>query len=276
MAAKEHKERKSTIPVCFLCFLVVLGVLALSSIVSYAENLATSDGKTFTNITEVTKYPNQVIFTYNEKRTSVAISNLPAEFRTKYDVKEQAKKSVSPTISQPTNSIDLFLDRNRNTDLFECDSDTDMSRTNHIDKSWQLCLHGVQVSLTSYETDWNTTPEKRTSQFIHFNLGQEGVVNQVFDKFVEWDDVAVKNKPEPFDKEIGRCLDMEANRLGLDEWLVFSFHWDDRSTLWASYGGMFDREDVIHFREILKRLPSFKEKLVERIRNKEAQGNLFK
>jgi hypothetical protein len=282
-AARRFASRRS--PNKFSCsyvalyslrFLAILGVLVLPAVFLYAEDLTILDGKTYTNITDVAKYPNLVVFTCNENRISVAISNLPAEFRAKYDVKEQAKKSVLPTISQPANSTDLFLDRNRDTDLFECDSDTNMSGTNRIDKSWQLCLHGVQVSLTSYETDWNTTPEKRTSQFIHFNLGQEGVVNQVFDKFVEWDDVAVKNKPEPFEKEIGRCRDAEANQLGLDEWLVFSFHWDNRSTLWASYGGMFDREDVIYFREILKRLPSFKEKLAERIRNKETQKNLFK
>ena len=262
-----------------LRFLVILSALVLPSVFSYAEDLTTLDGKTFTNITEVAKYPKLVVFTYNENRTSVAVSNLPVEFCTKYDVKEHAKKSVPQTISQPTNSIDLFLARNRDTDLFECDSE--LFSTNHVDKSWQLCLHGIEVALTSYTTDWHTTPETRTSQAMHFNLGQEVIVNEVFNKFVEWDAVALKNNAVPFEKEIGRCRD--ANTLSLDGWHFYSFHWNSglngsSSSLWDSgvLGGIFYRDDVVQFREMLKRLPAFKEKLAEKIRNQEAQQSLFK
>jgi len=64
------------------------------------------DGKIFTNITEVAKYPNLVVFTYNESRTSVAISNLPAEFRVKHGVKET--ESAPQAVPLQTNSTDMI------------------------------------------------------------------------------------------------------------------------------------------------------------------------
>ena len=61
-------------------------VIVLFLYSAHGEDLITLDGKTFTNITEVTKYPNQVFFTYNENRIGVAISNLPEDFLAKHGV----------------------------------------------------------------------------------------------------------------------------------------------------------------------------------------------
>jgi hypothetical protein len=269
-----HKTLKRKFDLRLLRLFVAFGVLILSPLSSYAEDLTTLDGKTFTNITEVTKYPKLVVFTYNSNRMSVSISNLPEIFRTKHGIKIISITNT-PTISATqtqANPTDLFLWQNRDTDLFECDSD--FFSTNHIDKSWQICLHGIEITLTRYETKNDTDKDSRN---MHFNLGQEGFVNQAFDKFIEWDDVAAKNNAEPFQKEIGRCQDMSV--LSLDGWHNYSFHWDfGMSSFWDSgaYGGVFYKEDVIHFREILKRLPAIKEKLADKIRNKEAQKNLFK
>jgi hypothetical protein len=68
------------------------------------------------------------------------------------------------------------------------------------------------------------------------------------------------------------------NQLSVDGIHTFSFHWDfGQASLWDSAAnGIFYSDDVIHFREILKRLPAIKEKLADKIRNKEAQKNLFK
>jgi len=102
---------------------------------------------------------------------------------------------------------------------------------------------------------------------MHFTLGQERVISRAFDKFIECDDIAVKNNPQPFEKEI--ISD------GLD---VGSFHWDfGESSFWDSGAtGMFDREDVVCFQDILGRLPAIKEKLAQDIRDKESQRALFK
>jgi hypothetical protein len=67
-----------------LALLLMFAVLTAAANFSYAEDLTTLDGKAFTNITEITKYPAQMVFTYSGKRTSVSISNLPADFRTKH------------------------------------------------------------------------------------------------------------------------------------------------------------------------------------------------
>jgi hypothetical protein len=194
-----------------------------------------------------------------------------------YGVKEQVKKPVTQIISQPTNSVDQFLARNRNTDLFESDNDYLFS-TNHVYRSWDICLHGIEVILTS-ETDDGTI---KTSANMYFNLDQEEFVNQVFDKFIKWDSVAAKNNAEPFEKDIGRCRDFRMGQMLSEErWHDYSFHWD---LFGKSYledvcppnGSSFYKEDVIHFQELLKRLPTIKAKLAEKIRNKEAQKDLFK
>lgn len=81
-----HKTLKREFDLRLLRLFVAFGVLVLPSVFSYAEDLTTLDGKTFTNITEVTKYPKLVVFTYNSNRTSAAISNLPEDFLAKHGV----------------------------------------------------------------------------------------------------------------------------------------------------------------------------------------------
>lgn len=99
-----------------LCFLVMVGVLVLTYLVSYAEDLTTLDGKIFTNITEITKYPKQVFFTYNENRTSVAITNLPEEFRTKNSIQLPSPVPVTRT-TQQADTTDMLLAQFRNSDI---------------------------------------------------------------------------------------------------------------------------------------------------------------
>lgn len=265
-----------------LCVVKKLVFLALASIAS-AENLTTVDGKSFTNIVLITNRDHYVKINHDDGTAFIVISNLPVKFREKYNLREQinpvssiTKPSAVQTINS-TNLIDLFLARNKDTSLMECDSEH-LDSTNHINRSCQLCLHGAEVSMTSYTTDWNVKPEQRRSEAMHFNLGQEGIVSQVFDKFIDWEEIARTNRTEPFEKEIARCRDLTWSLPSLEQWQVYSFHWDfGKASLWVSgYGGIFDKEDVAHFRLLLKRLPAFKEKLAEKIRNKEAQKNLFK
>jgi TPR repeat protein len=62
-----------------LAVAMITGFVLVSRL-SYSEDLTTLDGKRFSNITELSKYPKQVFFTWNEERISVAITNLPDDF----------------------------------------------------------------------------------------------------------------------------------------------------------------------------------------------------
>jgi hypothetical protein len=343
MAAKEHKERKellaergcvrstsrsmsdissvvltrtccgwvcdhSRAPLRSLRLLVALSVLVLSSLFSYAEDLTTLDGKTFTNITEVTKYPKLIVFTCNSNRTSVAISNLSENFRVKYGITIQTNSTSAASIVQ-ANPDDILLAQNE--DLFECDQDLEIgfSSTNlyseknytdqngqisarmkiglcvtnrysgkvYTERSWQMCLRGVNVRLAfSYMSEDETN---MNSKAIHFTLGQQTFVNQAFDKFIEWNGIAVTNKAEPFEKIILQSPDPDnvLNSSGVHQYI---FRWDffNGGELWdssASEGG-FDNDSVVHFQVLMKRLPDLKAKLLEKIRNRNAQQSLFK
>jgi hypothetical protein len=88
-----HKTLKRKFDLRLLRFFVAFGVLVLPSVFLYAEDLTTLDGKTFTKITEIAKYPKLVVFTYNSNRTSVTISNLSENFRVKYGITIQTNST---------------------------------------------------------------------------------------------------------------------------------------------------------------------------------------
>lgn len=71
---------------CFPCFLVAVGILALAARFSYAEDLITLDGKKYADITNVSKYPQQVYFTCSTNRIGVAITNLPDDFDERHGI----------------------------------------------------------------------------------------------------------------------------------------------------------------------------------------------
>ncbi len=309
-----HKTLKRKFDLRLLRLFVAFSVLVLPFLVLYAEDLTTLDGKTFTNITEVTKYPKLVVFTYNSNRTSVAISNLPENFRVKYEIKIQTNSTLAAP-NDRGNPDDLLLAQNE--DLFECDQDMELglnetnrysemySETNctdqngqisgrlkvglcvtnrhsgkvYTERSWQICLRGVSVRLAfSYMSEDETN---MTSKAIHFALGQQTFVNQAFDKFIEWNSIAVTNKAESFEKIILQFPDTD-NVLNLSGVHQYTFRWDlsNGGELWDSRSGVseggFDNDCVIHFQALLKRLPDLKAKLLEKIRHREAQKDLFK
>ncbi len=66
-----------------------------------------------------------------------------------------------------------------------------------------------------------------------------------------------------------------------NEMVIYNFEWNDKhATLNVQqpdpYTGNFNRNDIIHFKSLLKQLPSLKEKLATDIQNKVAQKDLFK
>ena len=109
------------------------------------------------------------------------------------------------------------------------------------------------------------------------------MVNQVFDKYLEWDATAITNKAEYFKKPITDYRNLATPKgssnpdPAADSSRSFVFNWDNGvSALFDLPDGIYYKDDVIHFKEMLKELPALKDKLANKIRNKEAQKNLFK
>ena len=276
--------------------LVALGALVLASVISQAEDFTTLDGKIFTNITDIAKYPNQVVFTFNEKRTPVAISNLSAEFRTKHGVKEQERKSTPRTDNPQTSSVDQILARYHGSDLAVEKEMREDASTNDVAHSWNIRLTTDGFTLTAYEFFLKVSAPpggKTLSQYSDFQLGEEAIARQTFDKFIEWADVASKNNAEPFKKVISHYRDpnqppLVLEGITLDEGGMrsFAFQWDKglgfgedtRAMLIDSGKGVsiFHKSDVLAFRQLMKSIPEMKEALLQKIQNKEAQKDLFK
>jgi hypothetical protein len=290
----------------FLCFLVTVGVLVLPPSFSYAEDLTTLDGKTFTNITEVTKYPKQVVFTCNENRASVAITNLPTEFREKYGIIIKTNTPMVSLTQNQTNSfanpVDLFLWQNRESGLEQEEKENIVTNflTWDIFIDWSIRLRSAIVTLEVHnDTSFNNEQKEhsQTTDFMSFDIGEEAFMLSVFEKFLEWDNVATTNHAENFDKEIAqhaldkalRIHDQEMVGHTYDsEMVTYTFRWQDNNAELIVSGeqnvfgvglfeiGNFKRNDIIHFQSLLKLLPSMKEKLSSAIRNKESQKDLFK
>jgi hypothetical protein len=302
------------------CFLVAVGILALAARFSYAEDLTTLDGKIFTNITEVTKYPKQVFITYNEKRISIAITNLSEEFRTKYKIQSP---SATPAITtQQTSPTDLFLAQCRNLDvevektISERLTNSSEMITNNVTgeviqlgdisiHDCSLVLNPRMFKLKVYKTQCEPNgliSTNATDQPVGmgFRFGEEAVAHQIFDKFIEWENIAANNKAEAFEKDVARLRDPRLIPGGSDALRTFTFKWNKDSIVnksgygflivdypsldssatdwldWTGFGGSVEKSDALAFEELLNSIPALKEDLAQKIRNQEAQKNLFK
>jgi len=253
---------------------------------SQAEDLTTLDGHTFTNITEISKYATMVVFTSNGQRKGVTITNLPEAFRAKYGVviKTNAPAVATVKLQPQLSPVDSFLFQQKDidvADLMECDGVN--IHTNDEVTSWQLCLSGVEVSLTSY-LDYTNGTRKRQPQRLKFQIGQDVIMGQVFDKFLEWDAIARTNKAQPFDKVITNYLNMAnynpndnpTTRLSYTDSLVFHWQLGESYLSDSANAGIFYKNDILHFKDILPELESLKAKVVKNIKTKAAQTTLFK
>ena len=108
------------------------------------------------------------------------------------------------------------------------------------------------------------------------------MLNQVFDKFIEWDEIAQKNKAEPFEKIISHYRDLTFGAppekagiyTGFDS--TMTFEWDERRSTLQIGSAILSRDDVVHFKKLLPLLPELKEELVKKIKAKQAQDEMFK
>jgi hypothetical protein len=282
-------------------------VLVLCLPVAHGENLTTLDGKTYTKITEISKYPKQVYFNCDSNRIGVAITNLPEEFRVKNGIIEEKKKPTVQTFSPDTNSVNWFLSQNIDS-TFETKKSISETRTNQTKFQKTIDIHDctIQVEpqgfeLTVYTFQCDSDGHMKTngsdiSVSMGFRFGEEATVQQIFDKFLEWENVAATNKAEPFEKVILQFRHpskMVYGSYGSDEFRTYTFRWEDnfvagkRGLLSVSYPamnfemhGLFfgsaEKSDVLTFRELLKSVPALKEELAQKIRNQNAQKTLFK
>ena len=256
--------------------LVAVGVLVLSVRFSYSEDLTTLDGEKYVNITDISKYPQQVFFTCSTNRIGVSTTNLPQGFRAKYGIETKTNNSTVSTakLTLQTNSTDLFLAANRYSDL-KVKRETTVF-TNNVLYSWtiELDAHGFEL-ISAY------TGDSFYQHQMSFALGAESEAQKVFDKFVEWENVASQNNAESFTKPI-----LSLPSAGITGSINFVFEWDKnrlpfagrhgQAELNADVLGVYDKADVLNFRQLLTNVPALKEELVQALRNQEAQKNLFK
>ena len=285
-------------------FMIKIKVLSLavfcaaSFSVLHAEDLTTLDGNTFSNISDISKYPKQIFFSCNGVRTNASVTNLPEEFRVKHGIviKTNAPVVTNKPIQQQLSPIDLFLWNNRESELEKSASENLITNGDFnwgIYKCWTIKVKSGEVSLDVYsDTSFHDDKREdlRTTDLMSFDLDKEPLISRVFDKFLEWEDIATTNHAVNFTKEIERRSPNRAwviyhNQMFGDayanEMVIYNFEWNDKhATLNVQqpdpYTGNFNRNDIIHFKSLLKQLPSLKEKLATDIQNKVAQKDLFK
>jgi hypothetical protein len=272
----------------------IITVLVLSLSAAHGENLTTLDGKTYTNITDISKYPKQLFFNCDSNRIGVTITNLPEDFRAKYGIIIKTNTPMVSVPQIPADPTNLFLWQNSKTDLYQLEMDhfsTNDSIGITTTKYWHLMLKGVEVSFT-VDTDTHYHDEnlknREDSQEMHFEVGREVFISQLFNRFFDWAAVATTNHAENFEKEIARRVANQSNDYEREMsnalyggQCVYIFSWEGGQAKLhvkdvAPYGGYFEDQDIQHFQKLLEHLPDMKQKLVAAIRNKEAQKDLFK
>lgn len=254
------------------------------------ENLTTLDGRTFTNVYSVTNYPSVVVIRHEGGTAGVKASNLPEDFRKKYGVvivTNSPKTFVPPKIQvDPT---DLFLSQNLSSKLEVEKTINDVDTTNDASHAWVIRVASKGFELTGYEWRWVTEHGSREHKNTHwanskFKFGQEAVIAQTYDKFLEWEGIALTNNTEAFEKIISKFRDTDDLNFYPETIRTFTFIWgkdygvgqDARSMLTDSMGTPDSKSDIVHFRELLKSIPALKEELVQKIRSGESQKDLFK
>jgi len=286
-------------------FLWVPSILAILGFRACAEDLTTLDGRIFSNISDISKYPKQVFFDCNGVRTNVVITNLPESFRALHGI---AIKTNVPVIAAATtqpqlNPIDLFLWQNRESALEQRESASIMTNGDYephgvhdwdVFKLWSITLKSAEVDLEAYrDISLNNKDDEhlKSTEEMRFDIGNEAFITNLFSKFIEWSDIATSHNAVDFEKELDRHAPgkawsiTESSILG-DSYLkgmvnTYTFEWKDRqATLNVQQpdpcAGRFDINDIMQFESLLKRLPKMKEKLSSDIRNQAAQTELFK
>lgn len=200
----------------------------------------------------------------------------------------------------PTKANDSFLEQHRNSELES--RKTISYKDTKEDHFAKLVAVGKGFQLIASVMQWNSEGTKEDSYYyadMSFAYGHEASVKDILQKFIEWDGIASRKKVEKFEKIIGEVPGI--NIFGYVGTNIFVFKWNGKKNesilsvehrgplrefpaVRDSYtrdivfptGEWFSKNDVIHFNELLNSLPALKEELAEKIRNQEAQKDLFK
>jgi hypothetical protein len=144
---------------------------------------------------------------------------------------------------------------------------------------------GTDITLTANTEIKIGDYNHKDSQHMEFELGQEQLVSNIFERFIDWESIAKTNHAENVEKELARRrMNQSADDYAKEihkGFCVYTFSWNDGEarllvTDTPPYSGRFQKEDVIHFQALLKLLPGMKEKLVAAIKGKAVQKDLFK
>jgi hypothetical protein len=218
-----HKTLKRKFDLRLLRFFVAFGVLVLPSVFLYAEDLTTLDGKTFTNITEVT-----------------------------FNV---------------TNVLEV------------------------VDHTCSIWVDAKGFNFGVLTDSAHSADKKTHDACFGFKYGEEKTAGQIFEKFIQWQKTAATNNVESFSKEIANVFVPHQTVLGSDSQCSFTFLWEkdslyagENARLQVSFypeatgfsSGFLRVEDVLAFDKLLKSVPELKDELLQKIKNQEAQKNLFK
>lgn len=251
-------------------------VLIVSLSVACGEDLTTLDGKTFTNITAIAKYPKQVFFNCDGKRIGVAITNLKESFRAKYGI--NISTNAVTVSGQQTNSVDLYFANHSNSTL-TVEREKSKSAENSYD-SWTITVmaKGFELRSGTIIGPATSTNNLNIQQSASFKFNQEAFVSAALNKVVDWGKIASENDAESFEKPIGSLPDDILGDIG--ESNSYTFHWDKDSITRGYYfsgpGFIFNQKSVTNFVALMQLLPSLKEELADKIKRQEAQQLLFK
>jgi len=205
-----------------LYYLTTAATLVFPFALSNAEDLTTLDGITFTNITEIDKYPKQVYFTCNSNRIGLSITNLPEWFRAKHQIMLQTNSIVANADADGLSRLndDLFLNQHLNSQ-FSCRTNISFDVTNKFTGvRWHGCSLEVNPKGFEFyvgsgrqlenrgkhtlkeELDFLDSQKNTTQATIYFRFGEEKRAEQIFKRYLEWEETAVANNAVPFNKEL--------------------------------------------------------------------------
>jgi hypothetical protein len=200
--------------------------------------------------------------------------------------------SDRPTL-QSTNPVDIFLAQHSDSRLDVVKAIT-FNVTNVLEVVDHTCSIWVDAKGFNFGvlTDSAHSADKKTHDACFgFKYGEEKTAGQIFEKFIQWQKTAATNNVESFSKEIANVFVPHQTVLGSDSQCSFTFLWEkdslyagENARLQVSFypeatgfsSGFLRVEDVLAFDKLLKSVPELKDELLQKIKNQEAQKNLFK
>ena len=269
-----HKTHKRKLDLRLLRLSMTFGGSILTSVFAYAEDLKTLDGKTFTNITEITKYPKQVYFTSDSNRIGVAVTNLPEDFRSKHGITALSKTDSVSTVKTNLMSPDLvdsILSQHKDS-VLQVDKFIQIAPR----RDWTIRVTTKYINLISHDGD--------DFDEMKLQIGQEDKAQQLFNKFLEWESIASKNNVESFEKSLPFRYNTGTFCIETNGESNLTFVWNkdytlgDKGSMYfgKTFNPTFEKQDVIKFQELLRFLPDLKMQLAQTFSNEEAQKDLFK